>query len=289
MDDNFETKFKSFEERISKLLPTIAVILIAIWWVFYGMVEIIPTELTITDRIGLTVCTSVIAICYSSLIGEGGFQSAKNTDKYKAAREKWYESTKKALGFKKEVNAYAESIAKTNRIEVRTKILESVGLKYKDVFDENDNLKLIRYRHNRYHKIKNPDGFYKEQVKAISRCVRIHLFVPDVLAASIEAEKFGIKKQVDEDTYKRTKITIRTAIKLITSIFATGIMFAWLGITASAIIYALFQIVLWTGTGVSERMSNYNFVINKIVPQIVDNTLIIDSFLETKKDQTNGL
>jgi len=286
MEDTFESKFRSFENKLTKLLPTIAVILIAIWWVFYGMVEIVPTELSITERVGLVICTSVVAICYSSLIADGGFQSAKDTDKYKTARSKWYESTKKALPYKKEVSMFAEDIAKQNRVDARTKTLESVGLKYDEIFDKKDNLIVVGYKYNKYNKKKNPTGYYKEQIKAIRYCTHIHLFVPDVLAATIDSVKFGLKKQVSEDAFRKKNISFRTLIKLITSIFVTGIMVVYLGLTIESVIYAIFQIALWTGTGVFERQGNYNFIIDKIVPQIIDNTLIIDGFLEKQKLET---
>ena len=69
-------------------------------------------------------------------------------------------------------------------------------------------------------------------------------------------------------------------IRSIVAIFSVGISFTFLGLTWNAVIYALFQIVLWTGSGVVDRYKKYHFIIDKILPQIVENTLMINGYLE---------
>ena len=57
-----------------------------------------------------------------------------------------------------------------------------------------------------------------------------------------------------------------------------------IGFSIGSMMYAVFQIVLWTGSGIVQRLQNYNFVMNKEIPQLEERTLIIKGYLETHKE-----
>lgn len=279
-----EEGFKAFTNKLAKAAPLLVGILIAIWWVFNGMVEIIPTGLTVTERIGLTACTIFMAISYCKLISVGGFQAAKDSNKFVSASKDWTEAIKKGNPYKAEIIDYAVGLAKTNQKEARKNSLESVGLKYEEIFNDNGELIKKDFKQDKFHKVKNPKGLFKYQIKMIKHCLKIVIVKPEVFG-SISGSKFGIKKRVSQKEFEAKKDITNTIIRIITSVFCVGMMFRWIGFSVESVIYALFQIALWTGSGVSQRLSNYNFVMNELLHQVVENTLVINGYLELKEKE----
>ena len=72
---------------------------------------------------------------------------------------------------------------------------------------------------------------------------------------------------------------MQTIIRAVLSFFSVGMMFNFLGFSWGSAIYALFQIVLWSASGFSQRLKNYNFVKDILVPQMKEKTLIINGYL----------
>lgn len=102
---------------------------------------------------------------------------------------------------------------------------------------------------------------------------------------NISSKFFGIQKRENQKAYE-IKTNISNGItRAIVGFFAVGITFVWVGLSWEALISSLFQIVLWTGSGVLQRMKNYNFIITKILPQIVENTLIINGYMDLEDER----
>ena len=279
LNKTFEEKIEDAKKKMLDLSPLFCGIAIAIWWIFYGMVEIVPTNLTIEQRIGLTVVTIFIAIVYCSLISAGGYTDAKNTKAYRDAAGEWTDAIRRGNPHKAEIIEYAKNIARVNQKELRTQNLENQGLQYNEIFDDKGELTRLDYETNKYHKIKNPSGYTKKQIKIIKKCINIRIQVPEMFG-NISSRFFGIQRRTSVKEFD-TKNTIKnTIVRSVVAIFSVGISFSFLGLTWNAIIYALFQIVLWTGSGVVDRTKKYHFIIDKILPQIVENTLMINGYME---------
>ena len=60
IDKRNEEKIQEFARNMMNRMPFFIAVGIAIFWVFYGTVEIYPTSLSVTDRIMVTLCTE----CY---------------------------------------------------------------------------------------------------------------------------------------------------------------------------------------------------------------------------------
>lgn len=279
LNKTFEEKLEATKKKLIDLSPLMCGIGIAIWWIFYGMVEIVPTNLSIEQRIGLTVITIFIAIVYCNLISAGGYSDAKNTSAYRIAAREWTDAIKKGNSHKAEIIEYARTFALTNQKEIRTQNLENVGLNYSEIFTDSGELLKTDFDTNKYHKKKNPSGYSKSEIKCIRKCINIRIQIPEMFG-NISSRFFGIQKRTSVKEFD-TKNTIKnTLIRSVVAIFSVGISFTFLGLTWNAVIYALFQIVLWTGSGVVDRYKKYHFIIDKILPQIVENTLMINGYLE---------
>lgn len=274
----FEEKLKDFSTRLFSLSPLLVAIGIAMWWCLEGMVKITGADLTIENRIALTAITIFIAMVYCNLISTGGFQAAKKSPEYKVCSKDWNDAIKRGNTNKAEIIEYAKDIARVNQRELRIKNLENVGLNYSDIFDEKGELIRLDYE-RKYNKKKNPNGFTRGQIKIIKHCINIRIDIPEMFG-NISSKFFGLQKRASQKSYEiKTNVT-NGIIRAVAAFFAVGITFAWVGLSFEALISAIFQIVLWTGSGVLQRMKNYNFIINKILPQIVENTLIINGYMD---------
>lgn len=284
LNKTFEEKMKDFSTRLFKLSPLLVSIGIAIWWCLEGMVKISGANLSLESRIALTIVTIFVAIVYCNLLSNGGFQAAKETQQYSRAASAWTNSIKKGNTHKAEIIEYAKDIARINQKELRIKNLENVGLSYSEIFDEKGELTRLDYKNNKYNKRKNREGYFRKQIKMIRHCINIRIDIPEMFG-NISSKFFGIQKRETQKNYEIRTNVWNGIIRAVVAFFAVGITFVWVGLSWEAFISSIFQIVLWTSSGVLQRMKNYNFIMTKILPQIVENTLIIDGYLELEDER----
>ena len=65
---SFAERFSEFTTKAVSVAPLIAAIAIAIWWVFFGTVQILKLDINVATRIGLTIVTIIMALTYRKLI-----------------------------------------------------------------------------------------------------------------------------------------------------------------------------------------------------------------------------
>lgn len=271
-----EEKAQLFFKKLTSKIPLIIALGIAVWWIFYGTVKITSTTLSLTDRIGLTICTIVLAITYCSLISDGGFRSAKQTEYFIKVNDEYESAVKKGNAFKKEINKYAYEIAVGNLKECRKNNLEANGIEYEDIFDEDGKLILVDYK-------KDP-RYSRKQKKVIRKCVCQRIILPSIFG-NISSKYFGLKREISQKEYTAKTTLTKTITRTIVSIVSVGIMFEFVGFSWGSFIYAVFQIVMWTASGYVQRLKNYDFVIDELIPQLKEKILIITGYLELKEIQ----
>lgn len=281
-----EETMSNFATKVGKILPIIVAIAIAIWWVLNGIIKFEKAELGIVEQVGLVFCTCSLAVIYSGLIANGGFDSAKRTTKFKKHSREWTAAIKDGVKDKKSIELYARDIAKENQRELRTANLEANGLYYWDYFDEKGEFIKLNYHQDKKSKT-NINGLTKKQIRIIKKCVNIRIVIP-TLFGNLSSKFFGLKKEKTQKSYERSNNLLNFIFRILMSVLTVGLIVKFIGFNIEGIIYAFLQIVLWTSSGVSQRMSNYNFVMNKLLPQMVEKTLIINGFLsldEQKKQE----
>ena len=291
---NFDDELKQLElrnqERNKRLLnsilakvPLFTGILIALWWVFYGTLDIEWSVTTVVKDVILTIATIVFAITYCNLIAEGGFRMAENTEDYKTSLTEYRKAVKENYRYKNEITEYASQIAFKNLKELRKRNLESNFLKYEDFYDENDRPKIID--------LKSRKDLTRYQKKVIRKCARAYIVLPNIFEFTSEGY-FGLKREKTKKEYLTTQQISKFITRTVLSFVSLGLIFRFTGFNVSGILYAFFQIVLWTASGVSQRLSNYRFVLENLLPQLDSKTLIINSYkhnnIETGGIEENG-
>lgn len=273
-----EEKANEFIKSMLARMPFFIALAIALWWVFYGTIRITGTKMTITEQIGTTVCTIALSLSYTSLIAQGGFDSARHTREYIETKDTWQKNVREGNIWKKEIIEYAKGIAEGNLYEVRKSILETNGIKYETIFDSNGKFIYTDYKKDK--------ALTRHQKKMIKRCVNAKIILPTIFG-NVSAGTFGMKKEETLSAYKAKTFTTGAIVKTVLSMVSVGLMFEFIGFSWGSMIYALFQIVLWTASGFSRRLKNYSFIMDTIVPQMEEKSLIIRGYLDSpehKKD-----
>lgn len=277
MNENGE---KTFEESVrnvgkwfSKNLPAIFVVLISIFFMFTGVVKVVPTEMDWKEQTIMTFITIVAGFSITSLVGDYGFTSAKETEKFRRVDEEYTNSVRKGLKYREPIDELAREKAELNLKSVRIHLLEGVNIYYGDVFYEDGRLNT----EFDIFKFKNEKNFMKK-LHAYNRAVKLKVQTVSVFSMARNSI-FGITKEKSEKEFRTEKSLKSLVFKVFLSIGTVGIMFVFLGWDVSALIYAFMQIVLWVAMGLIDRQKNFNFIYDEIIPQITERTIIIEEFL----------
>lgn len=278
-DRTFEDILNSTGRWFTKHISTIFAILISLFFIFSGTVDILPTKLGIKEQIIVAIINIIAGYSITKLIGEQGFTSAKNNIEFVEVRKSYESAVKNAIQYRSAIDEFAKDKAKENLKATRINICESVGLYYYDIFDEEGNLK-----HDFDITIYKSDKNYHKKVSRFNKCLKLKIQDTSVFSKS-GSSKFGIHKRKTEKQYRTKTYTVSAITKLVFGIGSVGVMFVWIGFDLGSVIYSSMQIILWSAFGVIDRLKNYNFIIEEIMPQYVDDELIINEFMSKPESE----
>ena len=273
-DDTFEMRMKKVGSWFNDHISIIFAFLIAGFYILNGAIQIIPTTMGIKEQIISAIINIIAGLTITSLVGEGGFKSAKSTSKYLKEVDYYNQEVQKGLEWRLGIENLAKEKAENNLKNYRRQLLESVGLRYSDLFDNYGHFK-TEYDLTQHKNDKN----YRRKKRMVRKAITSKIYTTNVFGRA-SSSTYGLKKETSEKEYRTRKGITKTITKLIFGVASVGVMFAWLGFTLGAFIYAFMQIVIWTGMGLMDRQKNFNFIIDEIVPQYESNRLIIQEFMK---------
>ena len=270
----FEENIRSVGQWFGRNLPGIFAILIALFFLFTGVVKVSQADMTWQEQTMMTIINIIAGYSITSLVAEYGFTSAKTSPKYRDIESAYNLSVRKGIKYRGAIDEFAYDKATENLKEVRIHLLEGVNLWYWDIFDDDGRIKtdfdIYAYK---------KDKKFTQKLRIYHKAVKLHvsnISVFNLASSSI----FGVSKEKTEKNYRTTTSVKSLVLKVLLSFVTVGIMFTFLGWNVSALIYAFMQIVLWTSMGLIQRQKNFNFIYDEIIPQFETRRLIIDEFME---------
>lgn len=266
-----EEKIQETFKRLGEKIPLFIAIAITIWWLLYDSIEIEQATLSFRERFSVTCITIVLSLIFRSLIADGGYGSAKKTTMYTLTMNQYDEARQKGLSKQRQIMAYTNAIALKNLHDCRKVNLQSNDLKYEDFFNEEGEYIGCDYKHSK--------NLNKRQKQVIKKAIKQRVIVPSVFGY-FSSKWFGLKKEKTQRGHQ-VKSTISNFFFCVALSFATvGVSFKFVGINLDSFIYAFCQILLWTASGYIQRVKNFNFIIDEIVPFYKEKTNIITSYFE---------
>lgn len=238
---------------IRKNLSIIVVSIIAIFYMFWGSVELLPKKLNWWELICFISTTLVFGISITNLIGESGFSAGKLDEGYLATRSMLIEWCDLAIGFKQDAIKYVDKQIDKEIEEERRLILHRAGIHYNDIFD-NAGKALITCK-----SLKASNKYSHRQKKSIRKAINIKKYEFTLFAYS-STKIVGRKREQSEMEFRSRGIGKDFAIRIFLAVISGSIMFSFTTIDIASVIYSFFQMVLWCASGVLKRVQNFNFI-----------------------------
>ena len=273
-----EEKFQATIKKIGSYIPVFIAICIALWWLFYDAIEVESIQLNFAERFGLMLLTIFLSMVFRSLIANGGYASAKNTKTFLDAEANYEETASNALEKQKQILAYANDVASKNLYECRKSNLEANGLRYSDFFDKDGNYIGCDYKH--------ANSLNLRQKLVINKAIKQRVILPS-LFGYISSKWFGLKKEHSQKEHQAKTAIYNLLFGVFASFISVGVTFRFIGISIDSLIYAFAQILLWTASGYIQRLQNFNFILDVIVPLYKEKTHIINSYFALSEDERN--
>lgn len=264
-----EEKIQEAVKKISERVPIFIAIAISIWWLLYDSIIVEQSTLSFTERFGITCITIVLSLIFRTLIANGGYASAKKTFTYINTLEAYDKARQKGIGKQRQIMAYTKDTAKKNLYECRKTNLQSNDIRYEDYFNTQGD-----YIGGDYKRSKRLNS---KQKKVLKKAIQLRIIVPSIFGY-MSSKWFGLKKEESQKAHQ-TKTTISNFLFCVALSFVTvGVSFRFVGINLDSFIYAFCQILLWTASGYMQRLQNFNFIMDEIVPLFKEKTNIIESY-----------
>lgn len=260
---------------IKRNIIPIFLTILSIYFVFSGTIKVGTQKLNWVELV-LFVCTTLIfGVVISSLVAETGYTDGKKDPNFIATRTLAVEWSNKVLPMRDEAELYANDKIKEGIKEDRSEILALAGLKYEEIFNEEG---IYILKKSDYKKLK------RKQKNAVLRSKMIKK--EDFTLFGFASGKLVGRKKAPNETDRRKKKTFSLfAIRIVIAIATGSIMFYYVGISYGAIVYAIYQLLIWFGSGFVSRIGNFNFIVVEMKEYDQDRIWYLKSFYELPNDE----
>jgi len=270
-------------KKVSSWLKTniigIFLTIVSIYFVFSGTVKVGTQQLS-WQSLFLFICTTLIfGVVISSLVAEGGYAAGKKDPDYIAMRAQGVKISEECIPWRDEAELYVNREIDKTILNDRTSLLAGCGLKYDEVFDEKGVyiLKKEKFKTLKY-----------KQKKVVLRCRFIKK--QDFTLFGFGSGKIvGRKKAPNESERRKRQLMTTTITRVFIAIVTGSIMFYFIGFSFASILYAIYQLLIWIGTGMITRQGNFNFITVTCKEYDQDRIWWLKSFMALSKEDKDKL
>jgi len=260
---------KKVTSWISGNVAGIFLTIISIYFVFSGTVKVGTQTLNWAELI-LFICTTLIfGVVISSLVGERGYELGKRDETYIATRKEAVKYAEMCLPYREEAELYVNKEVLKGIKNDRTSMLATCGLKYKEVFDDEgvyimkkEVFKNLKYR--------------QKKTVFVCRLIKKQDFTLFGFAAG---KIIGRKKAPNEVDRRKKQVVTTTILRVFVAVVTGSIMFTFIGLSFASILYSIYQLLIWVGSGMLTRQKNYNFIVIECREYDQDRIWWLKSFL----------
>lgn len=283
--DEFAANIK---KNITSILLDVGIVGISVIYVFYNILDFHKTE---TDPWRLLMKGLVgifVGVGLKWMLGEKGLLKGHNDDHFTKPKESFDDRADKAVPYIDEFDKFAEKERIEKVLRNRKIHLNNYHMKYETFFDENGDYieheiwskhKSKRYLKTHEELPKNVIVLDLEQRLCLRRCLRLKIYISNVFS------DYGDTVTQDEKP-ERTEHDVRR--KNTRSNFISAVIFAMIGVyfvpdilnfSWAAIIWSIFQVVMWLIFGIINFYQNFTFVIIDEVKIIGKKDKLLTKFL----------
>ena len=221
-------------------------------YVFYNMVVIKKTDLTIWECIAKAGIGIIVGFMIKQGLGENGFNYGYRSQIWKDSLDKYSKNCNMANPYIERVdNFYAWETVEKKKIYRRTNLM-AARMKYDWFFDE--------------------DGFYKEnkeqydkldrkQKRVLRKCITVKIYNLN-LFSEYENQVGADTRREKTDKDQRAKMFGKNGVaQVITAVIGAYFVPMLNGWDWAAFISATIQVCVWISCGITQLYTNYNYVV----------------------------
>ncbi len=262
-------KQKRIYRFIKDSIINIAVAGISLAYMFYNMVTLSPTNLSIVE----CLCKSAVAIICGVMIkqglGENGFNKGYNSSVWETELNKYNGACNLANPYMDRVANFYYSQEIEKRINYRRALLMGARLKYSDFFDEEENFVGEE-------KLQTLTRFQRH---AVHKCVRVKIYNLNLFSEYSTSSSSDTKRETG-DSHQRVKMfgknSIMQIVFAVAGVYFVPMINSW---DWGLFIMATLQVAGWVGSGVMQLYTNYNYITIEKVDKLKKKKELINKFV----------
>lgn len=260
-----------FKDNISIL----TIFLIALLYVFYGIVTIDKTGKTIQEIIVDGVLSFVMGLLIKTLLSNQGLSNGERCKTFLETKAYYSSVLDEISPYSQYLSAFCDKENAETLRKGQADILTSNALKYKDL--ENDTF--------------NYEKLTKKQIRAIKRArnFKINRISETILLSDLESNvSHGEKLDINKRSYSRENITTT-----VITMCATAIIFGYYGIDPNkgfnwnGAIWNLVQMAIYIGFGVTQYFKGYTFMTDKYRNILKRKSTLLEKFKNMYAENPN--
>lgn len=264
-----EERNKKIYDFIKGNLINAVVILTSVAYVFYNMVVIKRTDLTLAECIAKAGIGIIVGMMIKQGLGENGFNKGYGSHIWCENLEKYSKACNMANPYIERVDNFYFSEEKEKKKNYRRTNLMAAQMKYSWFFDEDGNY------------IDNQEKFSKltkYQKRVLKKCCRVRIYNLNLFSEySNQVGADTHKEKTDKD--QRSKMFGKNSVtQVITAIIGAYFVPMLTGWDWAAFIAATVQVCIWISCGITQLYTNYNYVVIEKVNKITRKIELIVKF-----------
>ena len=268
-----EDVYNNFKSNIRTILLNLAIVATAVVYIFYNVLKLEPTNLNPFILLAQAVLAIIAALCIKTGLGENGMIRGYASDIWNKAKTTYNIKADKALPYIDKADDFYEKERVEKRMRNRKVRLSSYRMRYEDFFDANGDYieHEIWTPHQKKKQLKLgneiPESVFVldfKQRQILKKCIKMQIFPKDMF------NEYGADLTDDERKEKTDKMQRQMNFR---KNFFSAVGFSIAGVyfiptlvwNWGSIIWALFQVLMWTMFGMLDAYDNYSYITNEKV------------------------
>ena len=286
MDEHYngvetEVEELSFQQRINnfvrKNISDIAIALVCLVRIVYGLTEIEKTGNTIAEIIADSAITFIFSIILCRLIEGKGLIAGENSKAYQDALKKYKGAKESAGAYISKLDGWCKQYTKKRYVEKMSSKLLPLGLSYEQYLNHDfDETKFTDTQKKRFDKLKD---------------VKVQPVTTEALMSGeseSEQDDIDYKKATKKAYIKRSTrsgAATKIALAFLFGYFTLPPLVQW---NWAGAIWALLHTALTLGLSIIGYSNAYNFMNEVVRTKLVDKTTKLNLFIKEQKEQNEN-
>jgi hypothetical protein len=268
-----ESTLKRLTSFLSKNICDIAIVLLCVIRIVFGLADIERTGKTIVEVLGDGFVTLIFSLTLSRLMDSKGLLAGVETSDYQQALKEYREVAKKSTKYITNLGAWCNKYSEEKYKETVSLRLLPLGLTFEQfVKNEYDVTKLSKEQ--------------KFELLKVSKLKVVRLTVSNLLSGDCaprgDIDYTSVSKSEYMKSSTKQDVFMKTIVSFIFGYFTVSPILTW---NWSGLIWALLQTIFVLGLSVIKYYSAHTYATERLKGKLVYNTNVLTLFIQEQEEQ----